>query len=37
MENPIDREHLVNECGWCGAPCEKDFCSQVCTEQWIKE
>jgi hypothetical protein len=37
MVNPVDLEHLENECLWCQAPCEKYFCCEQCAKNWIQE
>lgn len=34
MSHPLDflnpHEQPENECGFCGAPCDNDFCSKDC-------
>jgi len=37
MNNPYENEHLTNECGWCGQPCEKEYCSNQCALNAINE
>lgn len=26
-----------NRCAWCDKPCDKDFCSEKCASEWVKE
>lgn len=33
----MEDDLLENECWWCGKRCEKDFCSEKCNLQWVKE
>ena len=37
MENPYEDGDKVNECLWCGKPCEKDFCNDRCAFLWVTE
>lgn len=35
--DPFQDEDKVNECKWCGAYCEDDFCSNECAKNWVTE
>jgi predicted RNA-binding Zn-ribbon protein involved in translation (DUF1610 family) len=37
FETPTEEDYVEHECLWCGAPCEKDFCSGDCARQWVAE
>ena len=36
-EDPYQDEEKTNQCKWCYAECENDFCSSECALKWVQE